>query len=59
MIYQDQSRVISDRAKRVSAHSIYEQLRNEGYSARDMILVSSQLISLITAEMQIRATGES
>ena len=59
MIYQDQSRVISDRATRVSAHSIYEQLRNEGYSARDMILVSSQLISLITAEMQIRATGES
>ena len=57
MISQDRTRIVSDRATRVSAHSIYEQLRNEGYSARDMISLSSQLISLITAEMQARANG--
>lgn len=56
MISQEQTRVVSERTTRVFAHSIYEQLRNEGYSARDMISVSSQLISLITAEMQAEGT---
>ncbi len=44
--------IASERAARVLACSIYEQLRSEGCSTRDMISVSSQLLSLVTAKIK-------
>ncbi len=42
----------SDKAVKVLASSIYRQLQDEGYAARDIISVSSQLIDLVTTELQ-------
>ena len=42
----------SERAARVLACSIYEQLCREGCNTRDVISVSSQLISLVTAKIK-------
>lgn len=42
---------VGDRAVRVLASSIYRQLQDEGYEARDIISVSSQLIDLVTHEL--------
>ena len=42
---------LGDRAVRVLASSIYRQLQDEGYEARDIISVSSQLIDLVTNEL--------
>jgi hypothetical protein len=43
--------VVGDRAVRVLASSIYRQLQDEGYEARDIISVSTQLIDLVTHEL--------
>lgn len=48
----NQARAISDRAAGVLAYTIYEQLRSEGCNTRDMISVSSHLISLLTSNMR-------
>ena len=51
--------VVGDRAVRLLASSIYRQLQDEGYEARDIISVSSQLIDLVTHELGgDAATGE-
>ncbi len=51
--------VVGDRAVRLLASSIYRQLQDEGYEARDIISVSSQLIDLVTHELGGDAsTGE-
>ncbi len=42
---------VGERAVRVLASSIYRQLQDEGYEARDIISVSSQLIDLVTHEI--------
>jgi len=43
---------VNDKAARVLASSIYRQLQDEGCEARDIISVSSQLIDLVTTELQ-------
>jgi hypothetical protein len=43
---------VNDRAVRLLASSIYRQLQDEGCEARDIISVSSQLIDLVTTELQ-------
>lgn len=43
---------VTDRAVRVLANSIYKQLQDEGCAPRDIISVSSQLIDLVTNEIQ-------
>ena len=43
---------VNDRAVRVLASAIYRQLQDEGCEARDIISVSSQLIDLVTTELQ-------
>lgn len=43
---------VNDKAVRSLANSIYRQLQDEGCEARDIISVSSQLIGLVTTELQ-------
>lgn len=43
---------VSDKAVKLLASSIYRQLQDEGCEARDIISVSSQLIDLVTNELQ-------
>ena len=43
---------VNDKAVRLLANSIYRQLQDEGCEVRDIISVSSQLIDLVTAELQ-------
>ena len=43
---------ITDKAVKNLAGSIYRQLQDEGYAVKDIISVSSQLIDLVTAELQ-------
>lgn len=43
---------ITDKAVKVLAGSIYRQLQDEGYAAKDIISVSSQLIDLVTTELK-------
>jgi hypothetical protein len=43
---------VNAKAARVLASSIYRQLQDEGCEARDIISVSSQLIDLVTTELQ-------
>lgn len=43
---------VNDKAVRILASSIYRQLQDEGCAARDIISVSSQLIDLVTTELQ-------
>ena len=44
--------IVSDKAVKVLASSIYRQLQDEGCAPRDIISVSSQLIDLVTTELQ-------
>ena len=44
--------LVTDRAVKLLASSIYRQLQDEGCAARDIISVSSQLIDLVTTELQ-------
>jgi hypothetical protein len=43
---------VNDKAVRLLANSIFKQLQNEGCAPRDIISVSSQLIDLVTSEIQ-------
>lgn len=42
---------MQDKALRHLADSIYKQLQNEGCHAKDIIGVSSQLLSLVTTDL--------
>jgi hypothetical protein len=44
--------LVTDKAVKVLASSIFRQLQDEGYAARDIISVSSQLIDLVTTELK-------
>lgn len=44
--------VVSDKAVKLLASSIFKQLQSEGCAPRDIISVSSQLIDLVTSEIQ-------
>jgi len=44
--------LVNDKAVKLLASSIYRQLQDEGCAARDIISVSSQLIGLVTNELQ-------
>lgn len=44
--------VVSDKIVKILASSIYRQLQDEGCLPRDIISVSSQLINLVTTELQ-------
>lgn len=43
---------LTNKAVKVLADSIYETLRSEGCEEKDIIGVSSQLISLVTSQME-------
>ena len=43
---------VTDKAVKLLASSIYRQLQDEGCAAKDIISVSSQLIGLVTDELQ-------
>jgi len=43
---------VNDKSVRLLASAIYRQLQDEGYAVRDIISVSSQLIDLVTTELQ-------
>jgi hypothetical protein len=44
--------VVTDKAVKHLASSIFRQLQSEGCEPRDIISVSSQLIDLVTIELQ-------
>ena len=44
--------IVSDKAVKLLADSIFKQLQSEGCAPRDIISVSSQLIDLVTNEIQ-------
>ncbi len=48
---------VTDKAVRLLANSIFRQLQDEGCLPRDIISVSSQLIGLVTHELQKDETG--
>jgi hypothetical protein len=41
-----------DRAQRIVARSFYKELRENGYSPRELLAVSSELIDLVTQEIR-------
>jgi hypothetical protein len=43
---------VNDKIVKILASSIYRQLQDEGCAPRDIISVSSQLIDLVTTELQ-------
>ncbi|MCC6132626.1 MAG: hypothetical protein IT186_22090 [Acidobacteria bacterium] len=43
---------VNEKAARLLASSIFRQLQDEGCEPRDIISVSSQLIDLVTSELQ-------
>lgn len=43
---------LNQKAVKILADSIFEQLKNEGCEAKDIISVSSQLLSLVTDQLQ-------
>ena len=43
---------VNDKAVKLLASSIFRQLQDEGCDTRDIISVSSQLIDLVTHELQ-------
>ncbi len=43
---------VSDKTVKLIADSIFAQLQKEGCKPRDIISVSSQLINLVTSELQ-------
>jgi hypothetical protein len=40
-----------DRATRIVAKSLYKELRSQGYDARQIVAVSTELLGLVTAEI--------
>lgn len=49
---QHKNNVLSDNIVKSLAHSIFENLCTEGCRPQDIIGVSSQLLSLVTSELQ-------
>ena len=49
---QIESQPLTGKAVRVLADSIYETLKSEGCQEKDIIGVSSQLISLVTSDLE-------
>ena len=45
-------KTVNDKAVKLLASSIFRQLQDEGCDTRDIISVSSQLIDLVTHELQ-------
>lgn len=43
---------VTQQAVKVLASSLFRQMQDEGYKPRDIINVSSQLIDMLTAELQ-------
>jgi hypothetical protein len=43
---------LTERVKQDLADNIYQTLTKEGYEARDIISISSQLISLVTTDLE-------
>ena len=43
---------VTQKAVKVLASSIYRQMQDEGFQPRDIISVSSQLIDMLTTELQ-------
>ncbi|MEI8024781.1 MAG: hypothetical protein WCI18_00400 [Pseudomonadota bacterium] len=43
---------LTDRVKQDLADNIYQTLTKEGYEARDIIRISSELISLVTTDLE-------
>lgn len=44
--------VVTQQAVKVLASSLFRQMQDEGYKPRDIISVSSQLIDMVTTELQ-------
>lgn len=49
---QSDKALVTQKAVKVLANAIYQQMQEEGYKARDIISVSSQLIDMVTNELQ-------
>lgn len=50
-VLHDSKPVVTDKAVKLLASSIFRQLQSEGCEPRDIISVSSQLIDLVTSEL--------
>jgi hypothetical protein len=48
----------SDKAVRILAKSLFRQLKDAGYQNRDILNLSTELVSLITTDLKPAATGE-
>ncbi len=46
------NRPLADRTVRVLANSIFRHLQNEGCQPKDIISVSTQLLSLVTSQLK-------
>lgn len=51
-VLHDAKPAVTDKAVRMLASSIFRQLQSEGCEPRDIISVSSQLLDLVTTELQ-------
>jgi hypothetical protein len=45
--------VARDRALRIVAKSIYKELRSNGFEAKEIVALSSELLSLVTDEIRL------
>ena len=52
---QPNQAVVTEKAVKSLANSIFRQLRQEGCAHRDIISVSTQLLDLVTCEIQSKA----
>jgi hypothetical protein len=50
---QQNSSIVTDKAVKLFADSIFRQLRLDGCAPRDIISVSTQLLDLVTSEIQV------
>ncbi|MEO6954145.1 MAG: hypothetical protein ABI321_20245 [Polyangia bacterium] len=49
----------SDKAVRILAKSLFRQLKDAGYQNRDILTLSTELVSLITTDMRPAASAPS
>jgi hypothetical protein len=52
IVTQADKTTVTQKAVKVLASSIYRQMQDEGFQPRDIISVSSQLIDMLTTELQ-------
>jgi len=52
IVAQADKATVNQKAVKVLASSIYRQMQDEGFQPRDIISVSSQLIDMLTIELQ-------